>query len=201
MRRATPDDAHAIAPLILEAAPHLRLVLGDAHEAWHAAEACYRSDRTMFSHRFAMVAEADGRVEGVVVAFPGGLWGSLRLGTGVTLARAAGVRHAGDLVRRGRVLDRFHPAVPRETLYASALAVDPDRRRRGIGRALMQRLLEGAAGLGFSVALDLDLDNEPARRLYASLGFEEGERRATSAAERELIDTPGFVRMVLSRPA
>lgn len=155
----------------------------------------------MFSHRFGMVAEVDGRIRGVVEAFPGSMWGSLRLGTGVTLARAAGVRHAADLVRRGRVLDRFHPAVPRETLYATALAVDADRRRQGIGRSLMERLLEGAAGLGYSVALDLDLGNEPARSLYASLGFEEHERRATSAAERELIDTPGFVRMVLSRPA
>ena len=63
--------------------------------------------------------------------------------------------------------------------YMMDLCVDPDRQREGIGRALMERLLEGAerAGLAF-VTLEVRVSNEPAKALYASLGFEQvGVRR------------------------
>ena len=63
--------------------------------------------------------------------------------------------------------------------YMMDLCVDPERRREGIARALMGRLLEGAekAGLSF-VTLEVRVSNEPAKALYASLGFEQvGVRR------------------------
>lgn len=197
LRRSTPDDAHDVAPLILEAAPYLRLLLGSDHDAWHAAEACYRGDRTMFGARFGMVAEEGGAVAGVVMAFPGRLWASLKLGTGVALARSAGVTHAADLVNRGRVLDRLHLPVPRVTLYVSALAVRPDHRRMGVARALMARAVAGAAGLGLGVSADVDVDSEPARTLYRSLGFEEVGVREATPVERDLLGTAGLVRLVL----
>lgn len=196
LRRATPEDAHAVAPLILEAAPHLRLLLGGDHEAWHAAEAAYRSERTMFGYRWGMVAEAGGEVAGFVMAFPGSKWGSLKLGTGVILARAAGVKHAADLVKRGRVLDRLHPAVPEWALYVSALAVHPAHRRAGIARALMERVVAGAANLRLAVALDVDLDNDAAWELYEGMGFAQAAARETGEAERALVETPGFARLV-----
>lgn len=152
----------------------------------------------MFGHRFAMVAEEEGKLQGFVVAFPARLWGSLRLGTGVILARAAGVRHVREVVSRGRLLDRLHPPPPRETLYVSALAVVPEFRRRGIARALMERVIGGATGLGLGISLDVDLDNEAARKLYESLGFRETGVRETRESEREVVQTPGFAR--LTRP-
>jgi ribosomal protein S18 acetylase RimI-like enzyme len=196
LRRAETDDAHAVAPLILEAAPHLRLLLGGDHDAWHAAEACFRNDRTMFGAKWGMVAEIDGETCGFVIAFPGRKWGSLKLGTGVVLARAAGVKHASDLVKRGRVLDRLHPQVPEWALYVSALAVHPDHRRRGLARELMDRVVAGARHLGLAVALDVDLDNDAAWDLYESMGFSQAESRETGRAERALIETPGFARLV-----
>ena len=63
--------------------------------------------------------------------------------------------------------------------YMMDLCVDPERRREGIARALMERLLEGAekAELSF-VTLEVRVSNEPAKALYASLGFEQvGVRR------------------------
>lgn len=199
LRRSTPYDAHDVAPLILEAAPYLRLLLGGAHEAWHAAEACYRADRTMFGARFGMVAEEDGEISGIVLAFPGTQWASLKLGTGVMLARSAGVPHAADLVKRARVLDRLHPAVPRDALYVSALATHERHRRRGVARALMERVIAGAGALDLDVALDVDLEHGPARELYRSLGFEEVEARPTKDPERELLGNEGLIRMVRSR--
>jgi ribosomal-protein-alanine acetyltransferase len=50
------------------------------------------------------------------------------------------------------------------------LAVAPEMRRRGIGRALMDSFLKGAGG---DVFLEVRSSNSGAREFYKSLGFEE----------------------------
>lgn len=196
LRRAVSEDAHAVAPLILEAAPHLRVLLGGDHEAWHAAEHAFHSERTMYGWKWGMVAEEDGEAAGFVIAFPGRRWASLKLGTNVVLTREAGVKHAAELVRRRRVLDRLHPPVPEWTLYVSALAVHPGHRRKGIATTLMDRVIAGADNLDLAVAVDLDLDADAAWELYDSLGFVQAESREASESERALLQTVGFARLV-----
>lgn len=57
------------------------------------------------------------------------------------------------------------------------VAVDPDRRRRGLGRAVMAALLEWGAERGARTAwLHVETDNAPALALYDSLGFAEHHR-------------------------
>jgi [ribosomal protein S18]-alanine N-acetyltransferase len=52
------------------------------------------------------------------------------------------------------------------------LAVHPDARRSGTGRALIQRVLDDAAAHhAASVSLEVRRDNEPAAGLYGSMGF------------------------------
>ena len=77
--------------------------------------------------------------------------------------------------------------------YMMDICVDPERRREGIARALMEKLLEGAekAELSF-VTLEVRTSNEPAKALYASLGFEQvGVRRDyyTAPVENALLLT------------
>ena len=53
------------------------------------------------------------------------------------------------------------------------VAVAQARRGRGTGRKLMEALLQEAARRGAAeVFLEVRADNEPAQRMYASLGFE-----------------------------
>lgn len=67
------------------------------------------------------------------------------------------------------------------------VAVVPEMRRRGIARALMERMLADAADLGAAVMyLDVRESNEGARALYRVLGFEEiGQRRNYYTKPRE----------------
>ena len=59
------------------------------------------------------------------------------------------------------------------------LGVAPTHRRQGIGRALVERVLQELAGLGVrTVYLEVRASNASARRLYESLGFGEVARRA-----------------------
>lgn len=195
LRRVELRDARGVTPLVLAAGPHLALLLGGRAQALRAIAACVRADRTMFGNRYGLLDDEADEVRGAVFAFPGRQWGSLRLGTGVVLARAAGVARGLDLVRRGRILDRLHPSVPEDALYVSALAVSSGYRRLGIGRALMERVVAGGGRLGLGVCLDVDLDNDPARTLYEKLGFRTVDERKAEPDEVSLINTPGFARM------
>lgn len=199
LRRPGPHEAAGVAPIILEAAPSLELIYGDRHATLRAIVAAYRAERTELSHRFALAA-GGGRVDGVAIAFPGRLHGSLKLGTGVALARSAGARHLADLINRGRVLDRLMPSPPKDCLYVSVLSVAPEQRRRGLAAALMYRVVTGAERLGLGVCLDVGLDNEPARALYERLGFRTVSVRETTEAERRLIPVAGSARLELRRP-
>jgi ribosomal-protein-alanine N-acetyltransferase len=56
--------------------------------------------------------------------------------------------------------------------HITTIAVRPEARGRGIGRALMTRILADAADLGMKCAtLEVRISNEKAINLYASLGF------------------------------
>jgi ribosomal-protein-alanine N-acetyltransferase len=67
------------------------------------------------------------------------------------------------------------------------VAVDPERQRRGVASALIQRLFELTAGderRGYT--LEVRVSNEGAIRLYSSLGFEpRGVRRGYYTDNRE----------------
>ena len=195
LRRASPHDAPAAARLILEAAPSLAVILHDGGVAERTAAAAFRTERSVFGYRFALLADGDAGPVGLVVAYPGRLHASLKLGTGVALARAAGTRHVGDLVRRGRILDRLLPSVGNDCLYVSVVAVDSDHRRQGIATALMDRVVAGAERLGLAVALDVGVEDEPARRLYEGMGFRIREVRRTTSLDRRLLPTKGLARM------
>lgn len=198
LRRCSRADARPAAPLLLEAVPSLGLVLGDRRTALRGLEACYLGDRTEFAHRYGLFADVDGEIAGIVVAFPGRHAQGFKLGTGVTLARAAGTRHAAEVVRRERVLSRLLPAVGPGFLYVSTLAVSQEHRRRGIATSLMDRVLAGAERMGLDVALDT-AEGEPPQKLYERMGFRVVSSRETTPTERKILPVSGMLRLELRR--
>ena len=68
------------------------------------------------------------------------------------------------------------PAPAAESLYIDALGTAPEFRRRGVARALLAAAEDRARQLGLGrVSLETEVDNEAARALYESCGFEPGE--------------------------
>ena len=66
-----------------------------------------------------------------------------------------------------------------DELQITVLAVDPDQRRRGLGRAVLRHLLMDASNAGAQQAiLDVAHDNDGAQALYSSFGFKTIGRRA-----------------------
>jgi ribosomal-protein-alanine N-acetyltransferase len=65
-----------------------------------------------------------------------------------------------------------------DELHITLVAVHPQHRRRGLGRRLLQALLERAHGLGAERAtLEVAAGNSAARALYAAMGFRTAGRR------------------------
>lgn len=89
------------------------------------------------------------------------------------------------------------------------LAVRPGQRRRGVGRALLEWLLDSARTAGIaSVHLELRASNEAARAFYRALGFTEtllvpGYYRGREAALRmlRLLRAPGAAPFTWRPPA
>ena len=100
-------------------------------------------------------------------------------------------RHVGQLMDAGELtallagtadglaILRFRPALSKETLdaYLEELYVVPERRRKGLGRALMVAAIDLARERGAGdMHLGTSEDDVAARRLYESLGFDNHER-------------------------
>jgi ribosomal protein S18 acetylase RimI-like enzyme len=86
---------------------------------------------------------------------------------------------------------RASPSPPASAFYVDALATDVRFRRRGIARALLAEADRQAHARNLPrVALDTALENEAARALYASEGFEEVAYRPPARG------LPGFVALV-----
>jgi ribosomal-protein-alanine N-acetyltransferase len=64
-------------------------------------------------------------------------------------------------------------SVSGDEAWVQNIAVQRDRQRQGIGRALLEELLAEASRRGVRVVLlEVAVDNAPAQRLYAGYGFE-----------------------------
>ena len=94
----------------------------------------------------------------------------------------------GRIVGRLSLARDTHPASPH--VADLGLMVAESHRRRGIGRALLQRAVEWAEEAGIAkLELHVFPHNEPAIRLYEEFGFErEGLRRAHYRRGAELVD-------------
>lgn len=197
IRAARLQDSEPAAALFLELPGGLRALFPRREEAMRVARAVFASRRSVLSHRFAVVAEDRGEVLGVLVRLPGREWRRVRVASGLTMIRTAGLAEGPRLVRQGSLLDRLIPSVPRDSLYVPALAVAPGRRDHGIGTSLLLRAVGEAAESGHgAILLDVDAGNVAAIRFYERHGFVRVSARESSAARG--MPAMGSVRMELA---
>jgi ribosomal protein S18 acetylase RimI-like enzyme len=174
VRPALPGDAEAVAWLLyLSAAGLYDRYAGGPERALRLLGRAFARPGTNASAEVVSVAEVDGRVAGAMAAFPvDEALARARRFLRVSAATLPPWRWPAALAiyRRG---SSAAPIPPARSLYVDGLATDPRARRRGAARALLAAADRRAAVLGLaSVALDTTLDNEPARTLYETAGFE-----------------------------
>lgn len=95
----------------------------------------------------------------------------------------------GRIVGMASAFTYRHPDKPLQ-MFVNEVGVAERCRRRGLGRALVERILEAASDLGVAEAwVATEEENEPARALYAALGGTEETPRAVVYAWRVRSET------------
>ncbi|MGH2744577.1 MAG: GNAT family N-acetyltransferase [Thermoleophilaceae bacterium] len=192
VRKARPDDFVRVAELLHHSAADMYdRFAGGRERALRVLERSLEVPGNASSAEVVWVAALEGQVAAAMAAFP------------VDEAEAR-ARAFLRLALRGAppwrwpvalylywAGGRAAPSPPASALYVDALASDPRFRRRGAARALLAEAERGAREHRLpAVALDTTIANEPARRLYASEGFDEVAYRPPGRG------LPGFVALV-----
>jgi ribosomal protein S18 acetylase RimI-like enzyme len=123
------------------------------------------------------VAELDGIVAGVLVAYPYRDAPAHTRGFVATILSHTAPWHWPAILR---LLWRGHrraPAHPGSWLYVDALATAPRFQRRGVAMALLAQAEQTASNKGLgAIVLDTPVSNAPALALYDRVGFRVVER-------------------------
>jgi ribosomal protein S18 acetylase RimI-like enzyme len=192
VRKARQEDLAAVARLLFESAPDMYARFSGGRErALATLERALAEPGNVASSEVAFVVELDGRPAAAMTAFP--------------------VSEAGDrsraflsLTLRGTPLWRWprtlrlywagghaNPKPREDSVYVDALATDPEFRRRGAARALLEEAERQARERGLpAVTLDTSMNNDGARALYAATGYDEVAYRAPARG------LPGFVALL-----
>jgi ribosomal protein S18 acetylase RimI-like enzyme len=190
IREARQDDVAAVAGLLHESSPRIYdRFAGNRERALRILEAAFAEPGTVASREVIRVLDLDGRpAAAAMAAFP--------IAEGPDRARGF-IRLAMRRVpvwlwlRTLRLYSAGTRVAREDALYIDALATDPDLRRRGAARALLEEAEREAEQRGLrAVTLDTTLDNEAARALYASAGFDEVAYRSPTRT------MPGFVALL-----
>jgi ribosomal protein S18 acetylase RimI-like enzyme len=195
VRPAEPADTGAPRLLYVSAAPYYDAYAGSGQRALKVLEAIWPVPGHTAAAEQAMVAELDGALAGVMVAFPSAEGDRLaRRFLRLSLVRLPVWRWPA-IVRHLRASATVTPSPPEGALYVDALATDDRARRRGVATALLDAAMERAARERLTgVALDTGLQNTGAQRLYERYGFIAGDvHRAPDARTARVVGGPGFV--------
>ncbi len=172
VRPATADDEDEVVALLLESGGVVYpRFAGSSAAALRILRGGFRRSGNTASAEIVTVAEVDGRVAGVVAAFPVGEGAArARRYLRLSLARLPPWRWAQAL----RIFGTLRPTPPPHAFYVDAVATSADHRRRGVASALLGAASSEARERGCThVALETEIENAAARALYRGDGFEE----------------------------
>lgn len=157
IRTATVEDAYFIARGF-----HTAMLYEDVDDdrlRIFAEHICRRKD-VLYSWCNTYIALWNGEQAGMITAYDGSRYRAMREITMALISQHLGTSFPG-------MEDECGPG----EYYLDSLAVMPEFRQHGIGRALLTHAIEQGIRMGLNVTLAVDPVNDKAQRLYESLGF------------------------------
>ena len=198
IRPAQIDDAPTAAELIqetMEGYGDVMLGLDNRERAVKVIAGFFRKANNRFSYRLTYLAEVDGRTAGLLLVFPGRDTFKLVLPMAWQIFSFYNPWELLRLAVRAPLAADGEETRPDE-FYVSHLAVLPEFRRQGVGRALLNQAdtLARSSGLA-KCALCVDIDNPNAQQLYLSQGYQMAKTVNTPWLKNRL-HTRGYHRMI-----
>ncbi len=177
IRRARPDDASIAAYLIrqslhLDSVADYILGLGDPDLARRALQRFFVKNTNRFSYDHAQIAEVGSVVVGIILGYDARTMRRANYYMAFQAPFVYGLRGAVRLARASGWLMFDIPKPGPGEFHVHNLAVLPEWRGRGIGKALLLSVEERARQRGYTkCSLDVSVDNPDARGFYEHLGY------------------------------
>jgi ribosomal protein S18 acetylase RimI-like enzyme len=170
IRDARPSDAPFLAECIL-AWMHLydfeEVVNDDLTDALENITQSEGREDTLYTYSRTRIAEVDGKPAGALLSYPGALYKDLKEKTLKEYWPAFFTLYGND-----------EPETDPGEFYLDSLAVHPDFRRLGIGRALLEDGIKIGLSKGFTqIALVADAGMPHLIKIYQSIGFVPADHR------------------------
>lgn len=163
IRPARPEDAEAVAPLLVLAMGHIAGIFARStrHEdAIPFFEAFFKDGANQYSYANTLVYETEAGVIGSITGYDGARLHELRQPVLDKLREAEPDFNPNDETGPGEY-------------YIDCVNVHPDHQGKGIGKKLIHAFCAYAGTIGHArVGLIVDMINPSAMRLYENLGFQ-----------------------------
>ena len=136
----------------------------------------YKKPDSLFSKENAVVEEENGKIRGLILAYPAGDMKKLAIGM---LKCIKGIFMISGLLNFIKIMFRlrlnmYFPRTKNDEFFISNLAVFEEYRGKGIAVKLLEKAEEMAIGKSLSkLSLYVEIDNSRARRVYEKFGFQE----------------------------
>jgi ribosomal protein S18 acetylase RimI-like enzyme len=173
-RPAKPADADVASQLIFATFPKVAtfiIGLGNEDRAKKILARIFPMEGHRFSFEYSEIVQYQGRVIGILVAFPGRKLGRLDRRMSGMLLRQYRLRGKLTLIIRAWPMVFINEA-SRDEYLLSNLAVKKRYRGKGVGSLMLSHVEDRAKEAGLSkVALNVAIENQSARRLYERHGY------------------------------
>nr|WP_240454546.1 GNAT family N-acetyltransferase [Caulobacter sp. 17J65-9] len=186
VRPAGPEDAAAAAPLVYMSGPAAfdYVFAPGRRRAEDFLRHAFADGAGEFGWRTHVVVEKDGEIVAAGAGYDGAAPLGYMLAAAGQILGCYGPLTGAGVIRRGLRVEQVIPPPTKDMLYVAHLGVRPELRGGGVGRRMVEHLLEAGAARGYRRAvLDVSAANPRAQALYERMGFAvTRERRSPIAA-------------------
>lgn len=196
-RPARAADAADLAPLVYESSHELLdFIFGDRLQAETALANMMARPGGHFGYRFATTMTQDDDIVGLMLGYGRQQLVGEELTGMLNMLRATPVSRWPHLAGRvGRALSGYVPPPAGDAFYINNIAVDGSRRGAGLGRRLLDHVVERSRRERYRcIELDVTAPNSGAIRFYENYGFRVVSTSGTDAVERRY-GLPRLLRM------
>ena len=200
LRKPDNNEADDCSRLIYTSGPELYSysLVASEPKVYELIKSFYTRPGTMFAKENVVIEEENGRIRGLVLAYPASDMNKMVVNM---LKTIKGVLMINGFLNFIRMLFRFKlnkylPRIKRDEFFISNLAVFEEYRGKGIAVSLLEKAEEMAMenGLG-KLSLNTEIDNSHAIRVYEKFGFQRVKKVVLPKSYNKY-DLYGFYKML-----